>query len=174
MQKDNLFLCTMHIFYLDVNVVVPHPACVPIPCSYMLTIISILVFYIRSVPDLYLIKEAYIRGFALSGSNVKSSSEISICSSSNGELIMVQHCYFVLFLFFSMWWEKYFSKFLWPANFTSLQVNGDDEIYFASISVEKEANRYVCCVLDTIHSRANSIASISLCITSVDQWKSYL
>lgn len=63
---------------------------------------------IRSVPDLYLIKEAYIRGFALSGSNVKSSSEISICSSSNGELIMV---------------------------------NGDDEIYFASISVEKEANR---------------------------------
>ncbi|XP_010266195.1 PREDICTED: uncharacterized protein LOC104603774 isoform X3 [Nelumbo nucifera] len=55
---------------------------------------------IRSLPELYLLKETSIRGFTLSNSkpNSRSNSSISICSSSSGELVLVnadQEVFFV-------------------------------------------------------------------------------
>ncbi|KAK9285876.1 hypothetical protein L1049_025077 [Liquidambar formosana] len=69
---------------------------------------------IRSLPDLSLVKETSIRGFTFSTLKQNSISDSSICSSGDGELIMV---------------------------------NGDQEIFFLSVLLQKEGFR----ILETVH-----------------------
>lgn len=65
---------------------------------------------IRSLPELSLMKEITIRGFTCQNSKSDSFSNNSLCSSSDGALILV---------------------------------NGDQEIYFLSLLLHKEAHRFV-------------------------------
>lgn len=94
----------------------------------------------RSLPDLSLLKETSLRGFTFPSSN----SEISLSSSSEGELLVVIKLIMIRNLQHisisnirnCLWNHSLLSSFL--------QVNADQEIFFVSSLSRKDIYRCVC------------------------------
>lgn len=102
--------------------------------------LNILYVNFRSLPDLTLLKETSLRGFTFPSSN----SEISLSSSSEGELLVVIKLIMIRDLqHISM---NNIRNCLWTQSLLSsfLQVNADQEIFFVSSLSRKDIYRCVC------------------------------
>lgn len=116
---------------------------------------------IRSLPELSLIKETAIRGFTYSTSKPNSYADNSICSSSEGELVMVNSDQ-EIFLF-SLLLQKQSFRLLDSFNLTyqkDLMVSQEELASGRVIQKEKKKGMFSSVIKDIVGSKAKNVPAM--------------